>query len=104
MYHCEITGKLSKLGEPLHKVVIATRSRTYTKWVRDEETNKWTEVVVSKGFETVKELLCTADGEAEWNAWDNDQRWLFIKNYYPHLIKAAEEAEDAIQLEAVRGG
>lgn len=102
MFYDQITGKLSKPGEGANKVLIAQRPRTYTRWVRNEETNKWEEVFVAKGWEIVKELTVTAEGEALWNTWDNDQRWLFIKSYYPHLVKAAEEAEDALQVEQVK--
>jgi hypothetical protein len=104
MFYCAITGKLSKLGESPRKILLAQRERDYTRWVRNEETNKWEEVFVAKGWEIVKEVDATAEGETEWNSWDSDQRWLYLKNYYPHLVKAAEEAEDAVQIESLVNG
>lgn len=102
MFYCQITGKLSKPGEGSRKVLLAKRDRTYTRWVRNEETNKWEEVFVANGWEIVKEINVSAEGESTWNGWDNDQRWLFIKTYYPHLVKQAEDSEDAARVDVVK--
>ena len=113
MFYCQILGKLSKLGESPRKILLAKRVKTYTKWVRNDENaanishdlildsspdNKWLEVFVSRGWEIVKEVDATLEGEALWNTWDSDQRWLFIKKYYPHLIKQVEESDNAAKL------
>lgn len=99
MFYCQITGKLSKPGEGARKILLAKRDRVYTRWVRNEETNKWEEVFVARGWEILKEIDVTQEGEALWNTWDNDQRWLFIKEYYPHLVKQVEAAQDAAKVE-----
>ena len=69
MYRCQITNKISKVGEPLNKIVALTRERVYTKCVRDEETNKWQEVVSGHGWEIVKELSCSREGVELWDSW-----------------------------------
>lgn len=91
MYRCEITGKFSKWGEKLNKIVVATRERSYTRWVRNEETNKWEEVFVAKGWEIVKELNVSAEGENQWNSWTPEERNMFLQHYYPHLLQKQVE-------------
>jgi hypothetical protein len=80
-YRCQITGKVSQCGEKLHKVVVATRPKNYTKWIRDEESHapKWIEIPCSTGHEIVKELNCSAEGEALWLSWTSEERALFLK-------------------------
>lgn len=102
MFYCAITNKLSKPGESPRKILLARRERTYTRWVRNEETNKWEEVFVAKGWEIVKEIDATAEGEAEWKSLEEDERWLFIKESFPHLVKLAEQSEDNARVEVVR--
>lgn len=87
MYVCQITGKQSKLGEKLNKITVATRPRTYTRWVRNEETNKWEEVFVSRGTEIVQEVNACEEGLALWNSWDEQDRRAFAQGVYPHLFK-----------------
>lgn len=81
-YRCQITNKLSRVGEKLNKIVIETRPKSYTKMVRDEESRipKWTEVPCSVGFETVRELNATQAGVELWESWDVDERAMFIKH------------------------
>lgn len=79
MYRCQITGRLSRLGEKLNKVVVLTREKSYTRWVRNEETNKWEEVFVAKGWEIVQELNCNTEGETLWNSWTPEEREAFLK-------------------------
>jgi hypothetical protein len=79
MYRCMITKKLSKVGEKLNKVVVITRPKNYTRWIKNEETFKYEEVVVGSGWEIVKELDCTTEGEALWNSWSVDDRAAFLK-------------------------
>lgn len=109
MYRCEITGKLSRQGDPrtgelyhvgenktdedirapekLNRIVIATRDRTYTRWVRNEETNKWEEVFVAKGTEIVKEINVCQEGLDLWNGWSPTQQLSWTKAAFPHLFK-----------------
>lgn len=78
MFKCQITGKLSKPNEKVTKLVVETREKTYTKWVRDEDTNQWSEVFVNKGWEIVKELSACSEGAALWNVWTPAQRTAFL--------------------------
>lgn len=102
MYRCQITGKLSRQGDPrtgeffhvgdvktddgirapekLNKIVVEKRERVYTRWVRNEETNKWEEVFVAKGWEIVREINVTAEGLALWNSWSEDEQAAFLKH------------------------
>ena len=78
MFKCQITGKLSKPSEKVTKLVVATRERAYTRWVRDEDTNQWSEEFVARGWEIVKELSACAEGAAIWNVWTPEQRTAFL--------------------------
>ena len=79
MYKCQITGRQSRLGEKLNKVVVARRERIYTRWVKNEETNKYEEVFVAKGWEIVRELNACTAGVEQWNAMSPEQRALFLQ-------------------------
>ncbi len=87
MYVCQITGKQSKLGEKLNKITVATRPRTYTRWVRNEETNKWEEVFVARGTEIVQEVSASEEGLQLWDSWSEQDRQGFAAGLYPHLFK-----------------
>ncbi len=80
MYRCQITGELSKLGDKLNKIVVGTRERVYTRWVRNEETNKWEEVFVSRGWEITRELNATDEGVKLWESYTSDERVAFLKH------------------------
>jgi hypothetical protein len=80
MFICQITGKLSAKGEKLEKVVVATRERTYTKWVRNEETREWEEVVIGKGYEIVRELNASQKGAASFAAMSPEDQALLVKS------------------------
>lgn len=102
MYRCQITGKLSRQGDPrtgelihisdtekgqsdtkapekLNRIVVQKRERTYTKWVKNEETLKWEEVFVAKGWEIVRELHACEEGVKLWESWTPEQQELFLK-------------------------
>lgn len=79
MFQCEVTGRLSKLGEKCHKIVVERRDRIYTKWVRDEETNKWVEVDSGRGWEIVKEISASEKGVEIWNGLDADAQAQVLK-------------------------
>lgn len=78
MYRCEITGKVSEPHDPLNKVIAIKREKVYTKWVRDEETNRWNEVEAGKGWEIVRELSLSAEGVLIWESWSEEDRRLFL--------------------------
>lgn len=102
MYKCQITGKQSRQGDPrigelyyvgdlkseegirapekLNKIVVATRERIYTRWVRNEETNKWEEVFVSRGTEIVREINASDEGVQLWDSWSPEERAIFLKH------------------------
>lgn len=90
MYICQVTGKYSRKGdqtahppvaaEKLNKIVVATRERTYTKWVKNEETNKWEEVFVAKGWEIVREINASEEGVKLWESWTPEEREVFLKH------------------------
>lgn len=80
MYICQVTGKQSKHGEKLNKVVVATRDRNYTKWVKNEETLKWEEVFVAKGWEIVREINASQEGVQLWDSWTPEERETFLKH------------------------
>ena len=79
MYRCMITGRFSRLGDKLNKIVVSTRPRTYTRWVKDEDTLKYIEIEAGKGWEIVKELSATQAGVEQWNAMTTDQKALFLQ-------------------------
>lgn len=61
MFKCAITGKISKPNEPMIKVVTETRPKVYENMVYDED-EEGGRVILSKGFETVKEIAVTQEG------------------------------------------
>ena len=96
MYICQVTGKYSRQGKPgptdkeghvtqipgekLNKIVIATRERIYTKWVKNEETHKYEEVEAGRGWEIVREINASDEGLALWNSWSPEERAVFVKH------------------------
>lgn len=102
MYRCEITGKLSRRGDPrigelyhidaektredmhgsekLNRIVVQTRERIYTKWVKNEETGKREEVEIGRGWEIVREINASDEGLALWNSWTPEERQYFVEN------------------------
>lgn len=77
MYTCKVTGKVSKRGEPLNKIVVETRSRVYFVKVRNEETNKLEDVEVGRGSEIVREINASEDGLRQWALMSSEQRSRF---------------------------
>lgn len=74
MYKCQVTGKLSKEGEKLNKIVIETRQVQYKHWDRENE-EEW----FSHGTEIVRELNASEEGVARYNALTPEQKVLFAK-------------------------
>ncbi len=79
MFQCEITGRMSEPGEKCHKIVVETRPRTYTKWVKNEETLRWEEVEAGRGWEIVREISATSSGVDAWNSLDEEARKALLK-------------------------
>jgi hypothetical protein len=81
-YRCQITNRISKLGEKLNKITVETRPRNYTKWVRDEESRipKWTEVPCSSGWEIVRELNACSAGLELWESYSTEDKAMFLKH------------------------
>lgn len=96
MYRCEITGKLSRRGGPgpldkdghptqiagekLNRIVVRTRERVYTKWVKNEETGKKEEIEIGRGWEIVREINASDEGLALWESWTPEEREAFADN------------------------
>lgn len=101
MFRCQITGKLSRRGdartgeyvhmteinkseenlrssEKLTKIVVEKRERVYTRRVRNEETGKWEDVEIGRGWEIVRELNASEEGAALWASWSDADRAAFL--------------------------
>jgi hypothetical protein len=74
MYKCQITGKMSKPGEKLNRVVVATRAVEYKHWDREAE-EEW----FSHGTEIVKEVNASDEGAALWEKLTSEERAEFVK-------------------------
>lgn len=79
MYICQVTGRQSKSGQKLNKLVVKTRDKIYTRWVRNEDTREWEEIEIGRGFETVREINASQEGVELWNSWSPEERELFLK-------------------------
>jgi len=80
MYKCIITGKMSRSGEKMNKIVVATRSRVYKETFRNEDTREWETVDVGYGWEIVKEITASDSGVKLWNSMTPDERNAFAKS------------------------
>ena len=80
MFICQVTGKVSQVGEKLNRLVVKTRPRVYTRKEKDLETGEWVETLVGRGFEIVKELQATEEGLVEWQNMTDAQREEHLKH------------------------
>jgi hypothetical protein len=80
MFICQVTGKHSERGEACNKIVVATRERVYTKRVKNEDTNKWEDVEVGRGWEIVREINASEEGVQVWNELTPEERTMFVKS------------------------
>jgi len=80
MYICAITKRCSRPGEPLNKIVVSTRPKTYFKTIQNEETKAFEEVVAGKGWEVCRELGASKSGLEQWESWSGDMRQAFLAN------------------------
>lgn len=96
MFRCQITGKLSRQGDPrvgelmylheskgedirgsekLTKIVVETRQVEYKHWDRENE-EEW----FSQGTEIVREINASEEGVRIWESMTPEQREVFVKN------------------------
>lgn len=102
MFICQVTGKQSRQGDPrigelyhidsekvredtrgsekLNKIVVQTRERIYTRRVKNEETGKWEDVEIGRGWEIVREINASQEGLDLWNSWTPEERAIFLEN------------------------
>ena len=80
MYKCQITGKTSKLGEKLNRIVVSTRDKVYTQKVWEE--GELVEIEIGKGWEVVKEVNASNAGVEIWNNWTEDERAWFVRSLH----------------------
>lgn len=78
MFRCMIRNVVSRPNEKCQKLVVSRRTKSYTKWVQDEDTERWMEVPAGSGWEIVKELDCTQSGIDLWNTWSDAERAVFL--------------------------
>lgn len=96
MYRCQVTGKLSRRGDPrigelayihelkaddeargsekLNKIVVETRQVEYKHWDRENE-EEW----FSYGTEVVREINASDEGVRIWNEMTEEQRAAFVQ-------------------------
>lgn len=80
MFVCQISGRLSKPGEKVHKIVIKKRDRVYTTKVFNEDIGQFEDIQVSHGWEIVREVNATYEGFCEWRDMSEEQRSEHIRH------------------------
>lgn len=80
MYICQVSGKLSELGEKLNKIVVASREKVYFERRLNEDLRKYETVEVGRGTEVVKEINASDEGVARWNLMSSDERSLLLSS------------------------
>ena len=83
MFICEITGRVTKSGEKMNRVPIVKRDRVYFKKLKNEDTGKWDEVEVGRGWEIVKEISVSEEGLAKWQAMSDQQKENLVRKLHP---------------------
>ena len=79
MYKCQMTNRMSKPGQKLRRVTVLTRTREYKNVSYNEETRRFEPADSSFGTEIVKEISCTEEGEAKWNAMTLEEQAAWVK-------------------------
>ncbi len=74
MFICQVTGKISKPGEKLNRLPVVKRDKVYFKKIKNEETGKWDDVEVGRGWEIVREITVSDEGVTVWNNMSESQR------------------------------
>lgn len=67
MFKCAITGKLSQPGDKVNRIVTKTRAKEYFESRYNEDTDRYENVLVGRGWEIVEEVLATDEGVRIWN-------------------------------------
>ena len=70
MFKCSVTGKMSRPGEKMNRIVVETRDKIYTQEVWEE--GELVEIEVGRGYETVKEIAATDEGLRRYNQMVED--------------------------------
>lgn len=80
MYICQVSGKLSELGEKLNKIVVASREKVYFERRLNEDLRKYETVEVGRGTEVVKEINASDEGVTTWNLMSSDERLALLSS------------------------
>lgn len=89
MFICEITGRVTKSGEKMNRIPIVKRDRVYFKKLKNEDTGKWDEVEVGRGWEIVKEISVSEEGLAKWQAMSDQQRENLVRKLHSTSASAS---------------
>ena len=89
MFICEITGRVTKSGEKMNRIPIVKRDRVYFKKLKNEDTGKWDEVEVGRGWEIVKEISVSEEGLAKWQAMSDQQRENLVRKLHSTSTSAS---------------
>jgi hypothetical protein len=73
-YRCMVTGKQSREGEKLNKIVIETRAVEYKHYDREAE-EEW----FSHGTEIVREINACTSGLELWDSWNAEEKSAFVE-------------------------
>lgn len=74
MFQCQVTGRMSEAGQKCNKIVVSKRDRVYGTKVRNEETGRWEDVELGRGWEIVREISATDKGLQVWEKMDEEAR------------------------------
>lgn len=66
MFRCAITGKMSRPGEKVNKIITESRNKIYYGWFRNEETGRFEQHEVGHGLEIVAEVNASEEGLRLW--------------------------------------
>lgn len=86
MFICEITGRVTKSGEKMNRIPIVKRNKVYFKKLKSEDTGKWGEVEVGRGWEIVKEISVSEEGLAIWQAMSDQQKENLVRKLHSTTI------------------
>ncbi len=78
MYRCQITGKMSKLGEKLNKIVVEKRPKQYKTKIFNEDTRKMEEIIIGEGWEIAREINASDEGARLWELMSEEEQNNFV--------------------------
>lgn len=70
MFKCQVTGRTTRAGDKLNRIVIAKRDKVYTQKIF--ENGEWVNLEVGRGWEIVKEINASDEGVAIYNRMVED--------------------------------